>query len=291
MIRAALMSATLAAMMIAPVNAETTSDTTAAEVALRVDVAGRQRMLSQRMAKAACLAARDVRHDEALAEMQAAFDLFARSHAALRDGDAEIGLGPETYPEVIEALEEVDSPWSVVRMIVEMSIYEGRTYDDALLLLDRAAQEMTSKMNDAVGVTARAHAENAAEVPLALALTIDVAGRQRMLSQRIAKAACLLGTKAADETHRDQLAEATALFDASLTALRQGMPEAGVIAPPTREIAERLAWIAQLWAGLRADAEQAIMGEDLGDEALGQLAQRSEILLAEMNATVALYGR
>ena len=70
----------------------------------RINVSGRQRMLSQRIAKAACLAARDPANAQQLQEMADARALFAASMKALTRGSAEIGLAPEQ--QVAPVLEE-----------------------------------------------------------------------------------------------------------------------------------------------------------------------------------------
>jgi hypothetical protein len=65
------------------------------EAQRRLNISGRQRMLSQRIAKAACLTMRLPSNGELAKEMQEARALFMSSMKALRGGSAEIGLTAE----------------------------------------------------------------------------------------------------------------------------------------------------------------------------------------------------
>ena len=69
-----------------------------------INLAGRQRMLSQQIAKAA------ERHD--LDELSAALETFQRTHAGLRHGDAELGLPATTDPGVLRAFDEMQPAYT-----------------------------------------------------------------------------------------------------------------------------------------------------------------------------------
>jgi signal transduction histidine kinase len=76
-----------------------------------VNLAGRQRMLSQRLAKAALAisTARDAAtRRERVAELEETTDLLERVHHALQFGDAHLALPGSNSPEVAEALAELE---------------------------------------------------------------------------------------------------------------------------------------------------------------------------------------
>ena len=75
-----------------PAQAETLIGAEAAK--RKINLAGRQRMLSQRMAMLACMADSDVQTENALARADAAHDLFDRTLQGLRFGDEELGQCP-----------------------------------------------------------------------------------------------------------------------------------------------------------------------------------------------------
>jgi hypothetical protein len=111
-----------------------------------------------------------------------------------------------------------------------------------------------------------------------------------MLSQRLVKEACLLDVVADREAQNERLQETIALFDASLAALQVGMPDAGIMPPPNSDVAERLAWVGQLWSGLRDDLQLSLARGPLDGAALNGLSQRAELVLSEMSEAVRLYG-
>ena len=73
---------------------------------------------------------------------------------------------------------------------------------------------------------------NQAELLQSDALAIDVAGRQRMLSQRMSKNVCLVGSGINVDAAKAELAATAQVFATSLFALRDGMVQAGINPPP-----------------------------------------------------------
>lgn len=262
----------------------------AVEAALRVNMAGRQRMLSQRMVKAACLMVQDVAWTASFDQLTQAYDLFVRSDQALRDGDAGIGLAPESYPPVIEAQRQSDVPWSIYRIVIESGIDTADISADQLLALDDAGLTLLRQLNNTVFATAQAHAAAAPKVSLGLTVTVDVAGRQRMLSQRAVKEACLLNAAVAPEEQSSRLLATIDLFDRSLAALQDGHRTAGIIAPPNAEVARKLAEVAALWRPIKAMLLEAAEAGEMTSQNLSRLTNDAEPLLRTMNEAVGLYG-
>ena len=260
------------------------------EAAQKVNISGRQRMLSQRMAKAACLMARDVDFSSSFDQLTQSYQLFGESDTALRYGDANLGLLQEKSPEVLEALAKVDEPWAAYKAIVDVGIDNGSIPEQDLDKLDEASLDVLKFMNIAVFKTARAYASVSDDVPLGLTITLDVAGRQRMLTQKAVKDACLMSVSADPFLHADHLAETIVLFDDSLKALRDGYEEVGVMAAPNREIDRKLQEVAGLWEQTRAILDRAAAGEVLSDRDLSRLERLSEPLLQTMNEAVHMYA-
>lgn len=262
---------------------------TAAEAAQRINIAGRQRMLSQRMAKAACLMATDISFAAAYDQLTQAYGLFERSEAALRIGDEVMGMNPETSTKVLDALAAVTQPWADYKVVIEKGIDDGAIENADLDALDSASLDVLKYMNIAVFKTARDYAAITEDVPLGLTITVDIAGRQRMLTQKAIKEACLM-TVAADPTvHAERLAESIELFDQSLKALRDGYEDVGVMAAPTREIDRKLLEVESLWQPVKRTLDRAANGEVLSKRDISRVSRMSEPLLQTMNEAVGLY--
>ncbi|MGF1445366.1 MAG: type IV pili methyl-accepting chemotaxis transducer N-terminal domain-containing protein, partial [Pikeienuella sp.] len=75
---------------------------TAAEARRAINLAGRQRMLSQRMARATFYTRLGVEPSRHLEMLTAASALFDTTLAGLRDGSEDLGLATEESPRVLE---------------------------------------------------------------------------------------------------------------------------------------------------------------------------------------------
>lgn len=144
-------------------------------------------------------------------------------------------------------------------------------------------------MNMAVFQTARAYADVSPDLPLGQTITVDVAGRQRMLTQRAVKEVCMMRVADDPQAYAARIAETVQLFDLSLNALMVGFDQAGVIPAPTEAIASRLQDVRDLWVPVKALMDRAAAGEVLSDTDMALLASETEPLLRTMNEAVGLY--
>ena len=99
----------------------------------------------------------------------------------------------------------------------------------------------------------------------------------------------MMAASADPSTHAERLYETIELFDLSLTALRDGYEDVGVIPAPTREIDRKLLEVEGLWQPVKAILDRAADGEILSDRDLARVARMSEPLLQTMNEAVGLY--
>lgn len=116
------------------------------------------------------------------------------------------------------------------------------------------------------------------------ATTVNVAGKQRMLSQRLAKETLLLqqGAVQAD------LPRATMRsFEAAHRALLDGSPKMGVKASSDPEIRAQLEQVGQLWRGYRKDVERLLQEKGSAQD-LARLQAGSLKVLTEMNKAVGM---
>lgn len=112
---------------------------------------------------------------------------------------------------------------------------------------------------------------------------INLAGRQRMLSQKMAKESLLLlGSSASDsETARSNLSESMALFTRSSKALLSGDQEWGIPAATNQEVLEHLKEFSELWAIQEARLKGLLEGAP-------QTPSFSKDMLKDMAAILAL---
>lgn len=260
----------------------------AVEAAHRVNLAGRQRMLSQLMSKAACFIATDTDSANQQERLSSAVDLFARTHDALRLGDDELGFEPEENPMLLEAIALAGADWNTYSGLINTALSNGYVSLPAMERIDEVGLVLLTNMNRAVNKIASAYGEALPDMPLILSLTIDLAGRQRMFTQKAAKEFCLIEAGVDVEENRANLAKTAQLFTLTLGALQNGMP--GMVIPaPDQHISEQLTAVAEAWARPSAVLEAAIRGEEISASQRSIIVNELDQVMALMNEAVEMY--
>ncbi len=124
------------------------------------------------------------------------------------------------------------------------------------------------------------------------ARVINVAGRQRMFSQKMSKEVLAIQAGLDAEANSKALANTAALFERSHRALRQGDQELRI--PPTTEpaIAAQLQTVDGIWKEFGQAVQQILTATDQGEAfqaAADKILATNGSLLAEMNKAVGLY--
>ena len=118
------------------------------------------------------------------------------------------------------------------------------------------------------------------------AFLIKIASRQKMLTQKMSKDACEIWTGYHAELGRADLEETMVIFENSLLALRDGLPDAGVVKAPTPEIAADLASILARWDIIRGNLDLLLAGEELNEDQKYEIFHDFNIELEEINHLV-----
>lgn len=263
-------------------------DITAEEAARRVNMAGRQRMLSQRIAMSACFATVGINSRTQYQVLENAYHEFSQVHDGLRNGSEELDLHQEGYRSVVDALNAVDTSWADYQAMIDgilkiklMTPYVMNRFDDN-------GVAVLNDMNVAVTTIASKYSAELEELPQILAVTIDFAGRQRMLTQKMAKEFCMVSAGVDVEESRELLMQSYEQFNLTLAALVDGIPH--MITPaPTPEILAHLHDVEKVWEQPSQIFAKAIAGEEITLEDRRFIADNIDTVLMKMNDTALLY--
>lgn len=248
---------------------------------IRINLSGKLRMLSQRIAAASCQAATGTDADQANQVLASAVTEFDTILDALENGNPDLGISlAEDYARTIRSIENVRSVWEPIRAAATNG--DAQTVFDSNLALLTAAQELATLVASDYSVHL--------DVVEADAFLIEMAGRQRMLLVRISKNACMVAGGFGDEAIAEDLATTAATFEATLLALRDGMPAAGIRRPPNQIIADQLGLVYDRWTGIKPMVESILAGDETSADMLVVLASQLDTALGEMDSAVTMYA-
>lgn len=263
---------------------------TAADSRQRLALAEEQKTIVEEISEMSCLVAMDVgraKYAAMIDELAVRFDGVAN---ALRVGDEAFGVtGEEHASRVIKALNATDELWGPFKAAAaKMKQNPDGAGDDLKELLFEGDVALLDVLSDLVVAVETAYA-NPADLLLGDAVTIDIATRQEVLTQTVGKDMCLVALGWRADKHRETLGEAVQTFEATQTALIDGMPAVGLKPAPTPEIKAALEGVSASWAALRPEIDATVGGGALEPAALGAFIERNLALLKEIEAAVALY--
>ena len=255
----------------------------------RIDYSGKLRMLSQRIPAAACNYAAGIDPDASGAMLDNAAAEFQQIVDALEFGDESLGIvGAEERRKTLVGLRKLRENWEPMFATADQIHKGGGSPAAVTTIADQSVPVL-----DIAKLLVSAISEEYSN-PVALlqadALVIDIAGRQRMLSQRMSKNVCLIASGVNVEAATSELAATAQLFENALIALQTGMPDAGVKAPPNADIEEGLAVVMDDWQTIKPIVTAALAGETLDEETRGIMYHGANMMTGHMNTVVGMYS-
>lgn len=260
----------------------------AKEATHKVNIAARQRMLSQRMSMAACFAAVGIDPDSQFEKLSVAYNEFSQVHHGLRFGDDELDIHAEVHKSVVDALNQVETDWHEYTAIAEGLMSIQMISGSALANMDETGLRILADMNIAVSTMTSKYSADLDFLPEVLALSIDFAGRERMLTQKMAKELCLVSAGVEVDANMENLRQSHAQFNTILTALHDGIPYM-IVAAPTEEIKVGLENVQAVWEKPNAVFTTILAGGEFDGDDVSYIAEEIDAVLMAMNDTALLY--
>ncbi len=234
-----------------------------------INLAGRERMLSQRIAKDLLLDRYYKIYADDLESSKKRFISFLR---ALRDGNDKL---PKTEDKT--ALEMINSLEKEINKLNKSNDIEQKLrICDTLLEKSQILVLRYKKLYASKNFMENSRLD-----------IVDIAGRERMLSQRMTKA---LLAKINAIGYRDfdkELKSSAKLFEESLKALIHGDKKRGIIKPSNKKIVAQLAKVEKIWHDIKPYYHK----ESLSKREVKKLIPKNLALLKEMDKGVKLYEK
>ena len=205
-----------------------------------INLAGRQRMLTQKMSKEALLIAKGINSEDNKESLKKTIALFDKTLIGLRDGDKSLRLPKTTNREIVKQIDKVILLWNSFKVNVDR-VANGKIEKATLVAIDKENLPLLENMDMVVKMY-----ENDTDSNLdpLMAKTINLAGRQRMLTQKMTKELLLIANKLKSNANIESLKSTGELFRETLTNLITNNKEE--MQDP--DIAKRLVVVQTLWS-------------------------------------------
>lgn len=252
-----------------------------------INISGKQRMLSQRMTKEILLIALGYNVRENLRNLESNLQDFDSVLKGLRYGDANLALAPIESPEVLDRLSKVEDLWPQFATPVREVVSKGVVSPETI----RNVTELSLPLLNAMHETVQAYENfsNKGGLFSMVGRAVNLAGRQRMLTQKMTKEYLMIVYGQNADVSRKKLGETSMLFEETLDALINGDGTLKLLPPPNDQIRAQLMKVKRLWSEFKPMIQQAVRGQKIAPEQLADVASLNLTLLNEMNEAVNMY--
>lgn len=250
----------------------------------KIKLADRQRLLSEQIGRSVCLVMGQIDAGAESDKARGSADLFDTTMHALREGDENMGLLAEQNPEILQALDEVAAIAATYRAAT-LQVGAGDLHSVPVSQVMQLSAPLLERSNALIDVieTTYGRAGNRK-----LTQTVELARRQTMLTQKLAKEICFVSLNIDRATMIDRLSKTVDDFQSAQNALESGETGAGILRPPPA-LAKKLADVRVLWDEFAHLANGVIAGQDLDRDEFGAMVDLSNKILFKCKQVARAY--
>lgn len=261
------------------------------EYSLIINLAGRQRMLTQKMVKEILLIYAGVDVEENRENLKATVGLFKKTINGLRNGDSSLGLPAPQSGSIVAQIDVVDVLFKEVEFIFERVIKGESPSRDALTELASKSLLLLENMNIVVEMYEQDSRNIIVGETAFLGIEINLAGKQRMLTQKMAKEYLFIYLDIERRNNKRLLHETYTLFDKTLKGLKYGDGDLGLPRAKDSGIIQEIDIAIGMWDDLKPIVEKScdIMVDKISKEELEIVARLNVLLLEQLDKIVKMY--
>ena len=248
-----------------------------------INLSGKQRMLTQKMSKLALLVSLNINTQENKKRLQKAYALYAKTLNGFAKGDSSLQLPATKNSEIAAYIKKLHKEWNPFKKSIQ-KILTSKTKNVKALGYVVSHNEKLLKMSNQLVQMFKHSAGKQTFMEKARANIVDVAGRQRMLTQKMTKEKLLILAKVSTDTYKKKLQKTVSLFDTSLKGLIKGNKKLRIIKPSNKKIIQQLKVVASTWKELKP----LYLKDMLKKKELVTIVKENPMLLAQMNKAVSL---
>ena len=243
--------------------------------------AGKQRMLTQKMSKEILLMAKDINFKENQRNLHKTSIQFAWVLDGLRNGNKRLRLIKTQNVAILKQLTKVARTWKRFQKLVKSALV-GKISSALLKKLARQNLQLLAEMDKAVKMYEQ---ESTLILKQTQGHTINLAGKQRMLTQKMTKELLLVANNIESKKNQENLKKTIALFDRTLKGLFNGDLGLGLQGTRNSAIRNQLRIIQRIWKKYKS----LLTKKQHSQEDLIKAAKLNMLLLTEMDNAVKMY--
>jgi len=190
---------------------------TSKQMGVIINLAGKQRMLTQKMSKEALLIKNNIEVAKNLKLLSNDAKLFDKTLNGLIGGEKSLKLVKVDASNVQNQLSKVKSLWQPFNLHVQNIIKKSSSNSD-FKYISKNNVELLKNMHKTVLLYVK-ESQKVSKISVALADDINIAGRQRMLTQKISKDMLQIASNIDVKASSKDLIKSKKLFDTSLNSL------------------------------------------------------------------------
>jgi len=236
-----------------------------------INLAGKQRMLTQKMSKEALLIGKGINVKKSQKELTRTIALFDITLKGLLYGDKNLKLPKTEDKKIVKELQSIHNFWREFKIFIDR-VANGKFKRTALKAVEMGNIPLLEKMNHIVSLYEEKYKSQLSEKT---ATTINLAGKERMLVQKITKELLLIAHNLESNTYMNSLKEGGNFFKDSLFQLINNKK---LMKNP--EIVKEIQDIKILWD----EYEKSIMNAELSKEGVLKFNQKEKIFTKKMTS-------
>lgn len=250
-------------------------------------------MLTQKMSKEIMLVALGIEKDNNLKNLAATANLFHKTLKGLKDGDADLKLPETVSPRIRKQLDEVNKIWIDFHSLVQNIIDSGAVNASQVEKIAIDNLKLLKQMNRCVNLYEKDASKAGLKSDPTLAVTINLSGKQRMLTQKMSKEFLLVALGHDADINKLNLLETSTLFERTLNGLLDGDATLDLTGTKNGAIRAQLDVVKGLWMDFKPVISYALSPDttSIASEKVNQLAAKNLPLLSEMNKAVGMFEK
>ncbi len=263
---------------------------TATEYGVVLNLSGKQRMLTQKMSKEVLLIALGIEKKSNIDNLRKTSTLFDKTLNGLRDGDKDLNLPPTISRRIIRQLDKIKKLWDPFNSQLKKITISGEVSLKQVTDVAIKNLPLLKQMNRCVKLYEKDASKAGLKADPGLAVTINLSGKQRILTQKMSKEFLLIAYNYDKEVNKLNLQETYELFERTLKGLLDGDATLDLPGTKPKKIREQLGVVQKLWTEFKPVIETGVKSSSaISVDKIKTLANSNLSLLREMNKAVKMY--